>query len=547
MYNRYYIYSYIPVLLFVSFFLINYLLLNGEADPFLATTVAQANGIIANGRLSKDFCDVSISVAGNWNWQGHTCGYTSSLLVVPGVTLSVLSLLTGATPIVTLYIPVNALIMLLAISIIGKTLHSNILSNVSMRWLKLLALLTFIIASTWFSVDYILGRFYTLQYHAYSLSIYVLSLAILVKYIVKHDDWRLVILHIILSFVLINIHYRAIYLVLGGLIGIITYNILFMSRFNKQLNKLYRNLAFLAFSIIILIYFKEFFTQFVGGRLDITKLVFSMLSYVTNFYEFSQHGQIQTPIVLPQIILLQELFSKIFTYVTLPYIIAVLILQMRRYLLGNSTYYSHIVTSIFAYLLGSSVTVFLAYFYAYGTTSRFGINDSWLLLLVLPVSSLLWRRTGLTIVAIVSVILVGCSSILVATSPYLRIGYTSFTPPPIDAVKSFAIYFAENISYGRNSYSTLVAGFPTAAYLYVSTSTKHFETVKSIVIYNFPNNPDYLNKHSFVVITDVELNNGIFTDVYFSAFLPPKEIETIYKYLLQERNLIYNGALKCFN
>jgi len=557
MHDKGQIYSYILVLIFISLFLVNYLLLNGRADPFLATTVVQANSIIVNGRLSEDyFCNVSISATGSWSWQGHTCSYTSSMLVVPGITLSVLSLLMGITPIIALYIPVNGLIMLLAIAIIGKTLYSGILGNASTRWLKLLALLTFIVASTWFSMDNILGRFYTLQYHAYSFSIYVLSLAVLIKYIAKYDDRRLTVLYIILSFVLVNIHYRAIYLIIGGLIGNVVYNALLLNIFkpDKQLNKLYRTLAFLAVSSIILVYFKEFFIQFVGSRLDIAKLVFSLSNYASHFYEFSQTGQTQISAMSPQIMLLQELSSKIFTYIALPYMIAVLILQMRwTRFLDNSAYYRRVITSIFAYLLGSSVTVFLAYFYAYGTTSRLGINDPWLLLLVLPVSYLLWRcrnnmvAAGRIIVITTSVILICCSSALVTTLPYLRIGYTSFTPPPLNAVESSAQYLAIHMPREGDVYRTLTAGFSTASYLYAFISTKHFETIEKITIYNFPRNTTNVKEYNFVIITDVELNKGIFTDIFVDTFLPPRDVETIYMYMLQKRNLIYNGVLKCFN
>jgi len=553
-------YSYISLILFVILTTVNYIFLNKQADPFLATTVAQASSILVNGKLSsEDFCNFSVSSGGNWYWQGHTCGYTSSILILPGITLSILSLLTGQSPIAMLYIPVNSLIMLLSLAIIGKYLHNDIWNKKSDYLLKLLTFLTFTIALILYSTDVILGRFYTLEYHAYSLSVYALNLMILFKYIFEHNDRKLIVLFALLNIVNINVHYRAIYLVTGGLLGIIMYNtILFsLAKQNKLTNnKSHRALILMATIGIVLIYLKEFFIMFVGGHLNVTKVIPLLLNYISRFYEFSLTQQAQTFTGVSHIIILLEFFSKVFTYTALFYIIIVLILQILPTQVFNNFMkykYTNVVIIVFTYLLGSSIVDFFAYFYAYGNIKFFKISDSWLLLLTLPVSFLFWGHrsgwstTGRIFMVVVIVLLTFSGSMIAVATTILRVNYSALSSPPFDMIESFASYLTKYLPYEKTAYKTLTAGFSTASYLYVFISVKQFETINKIIIYNFPNYLNYIEKHNFIIITDIELNKGIFTDVFATTFISSKEIEAIYNNIIQRRNLIYNSILKCFD
>lgn len=522
--------------------LVNLLLLRGQVDSFYSTTVVQTIGIIESGYLSSFEINTDMNLP-NWYWQGHTIKYTTEGLVAPALTLSMLSLVTGLEPMKAIYIPVTQILSVLCIILISKRLMNKATNNI-LKSLSISVALYIWISSA------VIGRFYTLQYHSYSLALYLLNI-FLILYLVLYSNriFQVMVSFIMLYTTLTMTHYRAPYALLGGIVGIgiilIIMKFLGKEKFTSSNLKLQIGCLIL-FSIMITNLY-NFYSAFIGGRLDLGRLLYGIFTYIHNLRE---------PVILEQEVFTPSPFyvfaSKLFTYLGLLCFLLCFFTELftfsRQKRLNNI-----IVLLLFSYVLFSSLIGFIAYLYAYPLEHRFGFNDPWLIIL-LSASAIPSKRSSKIgsiwriIVIAISIALITCGIIISNENLLMRASYNPLTPPP-QSIENLAVFLT--CFTDPNKLYVTMSSLSTASSIYAHISSLNYQRAHNMIVANiYVNHENILATISIikrstdlVVLSTYDLNYGLFMDVFpTKSFVQNKIVEEVSKHLSSEGSLIYNNS-----
>ncbi len=535
--------------------LINFQILKGQADPFYSTTVVQAVMISNNGHIGDLEVDPGTPLP-VWFWQGHTSSYTRRGLIAPALTTSILSIITGVNPLRTIFTPITYIISIMSLVAISKRIMNDI--NTSSTGSKFLRILLMGMAIYMWISNYAIGRFWTLQYHAYSSALY-LTCFLLLLVIVQCSGYKsqFLVSFIMLFVAIVTTHYRAPYVLIGGIIGLwVTLAIIeILCRESPSLAKNAKScrsqIFYIMVAFIIILYLLNFYIDFIGGSINLNRLFFGILEYLRELQRsagFREGTDIYSHVIFLEIVL------KLFTYLNTSIIF--MYFSMTIFPLSKRRYLGYIDAGIllYSYALSSSVVVFLAYFYVYGLEARFGFADSWLMILLpaylynkINKLNLKIRKIWKIVIVTVHVILLLCGFIMSVNNLITWTSYNPLTPPPssVDILGRFFVSFIN-----PNQLRIVVSGISTASRIYAEVSNQNYYIIHHIIfanIYVDTNNVsstiDIMRKSSdYVIITITDLRYGLYTDINIVRdFVNEKFVKEFFFLLSTKSNIVFNN------
>jgi len=535
----FYLSTYLPLI-------VNYTVLRFQADPFIATSIVQAKMIEVYGSIDPGVqMHVQVSLP-NWYWQGHALAYIQNYLVTPGLIIYIASVVTGLDIGIVTYLPVTYIASILLVYIVSKEVCQRL------SWREFAVVLS--VSTLSFIANSGLGRFYTFQYHAYSIALHLLAIYVVVKHFLVSTKPSITSPFIIVLLSVASLttaHYKAPYELLGGLffLTLATLITLLMARFEgvwriRVLNEI-KSYQFIIVAIITALFLRGFFSAFVGS-VDISDVINNLIAYITTFYRtpvFVREELAAHVIINPW----QALFAKIYTYTSLIYI-ALLSLAVIASHKPNVCVFNN--TKILWFILGGSITVFLAYFTAYGF-GNFGFSQSWLLTATISSTSLelirsLQRRSKrLKIILMLLATTIIVSSLIVSGFTIIRrIDYNPLTPPPMGIH-----IMGRLLSLHTTNTSTLVIGgsISTTSKTYIDIALANIHLFKNVILANLPYYLDIqrlynslIEYYDLVVLTSLDLEKGIHCDIT-PAYLDQLTVQQLVKYLTSNNNIVLNS------
>ena len=517
-----YVILYFILVMFLPLF-VNYVILNSKVDTFIATTLVQAKIIEVCGHICSDPVNVEVSLP-NWYWQGHTLGYIKNGLVIPGIETYIISAVTDLDAIVTVYLPIPYIVSSILLYLIVKKICDGL--QISQLFTFIILLLSMFV----FIADYTLGRFYTMEYHSYSIALFLIMLYIFVNLWFNHindryDIARSTIIVLLIVFTLTGTHYQLITLSLGGLIAIIVVVTLYVVL--KGVRNRYSFITsietYLLFVLVVFlaIFLQGFYVSFVG-KIDISKVVENVITYFTTFYKSSIYvvRELEPYVIVNP---LYVLASKILTWSSLSYIL-LFALSVIFFEYDSEEFLSIVKT--FGFILGGSVVSWLAYFIAYGY-GNFGLQLSWLVVATILASSLAITRRKRDIPLITKHFLIRIGllilTILVVSSTlvlfYLRaeqaLSFSALTPPPAGVG-----LIGKLVSTSTTERIIIAGAHSTASRIYIQLAVSSLENLQRAVIANSPYTTNVSKlcltlqkRYDIVVISSMDLTKGMFGDV----------------------------------
>ena len=547
--NLYVILYFILVIILPLF--VNYVILNSEVDTFIATTLVQGKIIEVCGRICSDPVNVEVSLP-NWYWQAHTLSYIENGLVIPGIETYIISAVTDLDAIVTVYLPIPYIVSSILLYLIVKKICDD---------LQISQLFTFIILllSTFvFIADNTLGRFYTMEYHSYSIALFLIILYVFINLWFNHvhgryNIARFMVIVLLTTSALAGTHYNLIIQSLGGLTAVIAVIALYtiirgvQNRYSFTID-IKTHLLFVLV-ILLAVFLQGFYASFVG-IIDISKVVENIIAYLTTFYK----SPIYVSKELEQYVVVNPLYTltlRIFTYTSLTYILLFTFstIFLRRY---NSKEALSVVKT-FGFILGGSFVSWLAYFAAYGY-GNFGLQQSWLVVATILASSLAItrRKTHVSLITKQFLIGIGISilTILIISSTlisfYLRAeqasSYNALTPPPagVELVGKF-------ITMGTTERIIVTGAHSTTSRIYIQLAVSSPEILQNAIVANLPYTTNISklcltlqNKYNIIVISSMDLTKGIFGDVT-PSYLSPDIVMRLNHCLVNNTHIILNS------
>jgi len=545
-----YVILYFILVMFLPLF-VNYVILNSKVDTFIATTLVQGKIIEVCGRICSDPVNVEVSLP-NWYWQAHTLSYIENGLVIPGIETYIISAVTDLDAIVTVYLPIPYIVSSILLYLIVKKICDD---------LQISQLFTFIILllSTFvFIADNTLGRFYTMEYHSYSIALFLIILYVFINLWFNHvhgryNIARFMVIVLLTTSALAGTHYNLIIQSLGGLTAVIAVIALYtiirgvQNRYSFTID-IKTHLLFVLV-ILLAVFLQGFYASFVG-IIDISKVVENIIAYLTTFYK----SPIYVSKELEQYVVVNPLYTltlRIFTYTSLTYILLFTFstIFLRRY---NSKEALSVVKT-FGFILGGSFVSWLAYFAAYGY-GNFGLQQSWLVVATILASSLAItrRKTHVSLITKQFLIGIGISilTILIISSTlisfYLRAeqasSYNALTPPPagVELVGKF-------ITMGTTERIIVTGAHSTTSRIYIQLAVSSPEILQNAIVANLPYTTNISklcltlqNKYNIIVISSMDLTKGIFGDVT-PSYLSPDIVMRLNHCLVNNTHIILNS------
>jgi hypothetical protein len=514
----------------------NYILLNFKGNTFVATTLVEAEIVKFYGHVYSDLLDVKVFLP-NLHWQDHTLSYIKNGLVIPGIATYIISAITSLDIVMSVYLPIPYIISLILLYLIIKRICSDAHISDASTFIILL------LSTTIFIANYVLGCLYTMDYHSYSIPLFLIMLYIFTNlwfdYVRnRYDMVRSIVIVLLTSIALAGTHYRLIYEALGGLITVIIIITLYaMIKSVKNISLFVTRVrTYLSFVLVILttVFLQGFYASFIG-TVDINKVIKNIIIYLTTFYKISVHTMKEEVVHYIVINPLYLLALKIFTYASLTYILLLTFGTIfSRY--SNREIFNTV--KIFWFILGGSFIIWIPYLIAYGY-GNFGLEQSWLVIASILASSLtitrkiihasLVIRQSLIKITVLTLTMLVISSTLV--SLYFEVeqssSYNALTPPPA-GVEWVGEFIARN-SRGR---LIICAAHSTASRIYIHIATSHLKLLRDIIIANIPYTIDVFklcqmlqSKYDIIIISITDLTKGTFGDVapsYLNATITTK-------------------------
>jgi hypothetical protein len=530
--------------------LVNYVILNSKVDTFIATTLVQAKILEVYGHIRSDPVNVEASLP-NWHWQDHTLGYIENGLVIPGIETYIISAVTDLDVIVTVYLPIPHIVSSILLYVIVKKICDD---------LQIPQLFTFIVlllSMFGFIANYTLGRFYTMQYHSYSVALFLIMLYVFVNLWFNHinsryDIARSAIIVLLIVSALVGTHYHLITQSLGGLIATIVVVALYavVKGVRNRYSFITSIETHLLFVLVVLtaIFLQGFYISLVG-KIDISKVVENIIAYFTTFYKSPIHvkeGLEPHVMVNP----LYTLALKIFTYTSLTYILLFTISII--FFEHDSGEFLSIV-KIFGFILGGSVVSWLAYFTAYGY-GNFGLQHPWLVVATILPTSLTITRRKRDIPLITKQFLIGIGALILTmlvvsstlASFYLRAeeasSYNALTPPPAGVE-----LIGKLVTTSTTERMIITGAHSTTSRIYIQLAVLSLENLQNAVVANSPYTTNVSKlcltlqkRYDIVVISSMDLTKGMFGDVS-PSYLSPDIVMRLTRCLANNTHVILNS------
>jgi len=544
-----YVILYFILVMFLPLF-VNYVILNSKVDTFIATTLVQGKIIEVCGRICSDPVNVQVSLP-NWYWQGHTLSYIENGLVIPGIETYIISAVTGLDAIVAVYLPIPYIVSSILLYLIVKKICDDLQISKPFTFIILL-LSTFV-----FIADNTLGRFYTMEYHSYSIALFLIILYVFINHWFDHirgryNIARFMVIVLLITYALAGTHYNAITQSLGGLTAVIAVIALYtiirgiQNRYSFTID-IETHLLFVLV-IFLAVFLQGFYALFVG-RIDISKVVENIIAYLTTFYK----SPIYVREELEQYVVVNPWYAltlKIFTYTSLTYI---LLFTFRTIFLRYNSKEALSVVKTFGFILGGSFVTWLAYFAAYGY-GNFGLRQPWLVVATILASSLAItrRKTRASLITKQFLIRIGISilTILIISSTlvslYLRAeqasSYNALTPPPagVELVGEF-------ITMGTTERIIITGAHSTTSKIYIQLAVSSPEILQNAIVANSPYTTNISklcltlqNKYNIIVISSMDLTKGMFGDVS-PSYLSPDFVMRLNHCLVNNTHIILNS------
>jgi len=516
-----YTFLYFILVVFLPLF-VNYIVLNFKVDTFIATTLVQAETIKLYGHIYSDPLNVEASLP-NWYWQAHTLGYIKNGLIIPGIATYIISVVTNLNITASVYLPIPYIISLILLYLIVRRICSD---------LQISDIFTFIIlllSASAFVANYVLGRFYTMEYHSYSIPFFLLMLYIFTNFWFDHIHGqynlaRSTIIILLTSMALAGTHYNLIYQALGGLITVILITILYtvIKGIQNRNSFIAHVKIYLLFALIILlaVFLQNFYASFVV-KIDINKIIKNLITYFITFYKNPIYIKEE---LVPYIVInpLYSLASKIFTYTSLTYI---LLFTFRTLSPRYSSRETLGTVEIFWFILGGSFVTWLAYFTAYGY-GNFGLEQTWLVTATILTSSLAITRKNIHILFIIKqsfikIIAISLTILVISSafvSLYFRVeqasSYDALTPPPgVELVGKF-------ITMNSGGRIIISGAHSTTSRMYIDIAASSLGLLQDVIVGNLPYTIDAFklcqmlpSNYDIIIISVADLTKGMFGDV----------------------------------
>jgi hypothetical protein len=546
--NPYVIFYFILVV--VLPILVNYVILNSKVDTFIATTLVQAKIIEVCGHICSDPVNVEVSLP-NWYWQDHTLGYIENGLVIPSIETYIISAVTGLDATVTVYLPIPHIVSSILLYLIVKKICDDL--QISQLFTSIILLLSMFV----FIANYTLGRYYTMEYHSYSVALFLIMLYVFVNLSFNHingryDIARSAIIVLLIVSTLAGTHYHLITQSLGGLIATIVVVALYavVKGVRNRYSFITSIETYLLFILVVLlaIFLQGFYISFVG-KIDISKVVENMVAYFTTFYK----SPIYVKEELEPYVIVNPLYSlalRIFTYTSLTYIL-LFAFSVIFFEYDSEEFLSIVKT--FGFILGGSVVSWLAYFAAYGY-GNFGLQHPWLVVATILASSLAITRRKRDIPLITKQFLIRIGvlilTILVVSSTlvsfFLRAeqasSYNALTPPPA------GVELIGKLVITSTTERIIITGaHSTTSRIYIQSAVSSLENLQNAVVANSPytTNVSKLcltiqNRYDIVVISSMDLTKGMFGDVS-PSYLSPDIVMRLTRCLANTTHVILNS------
>jgi len=546
-----YVILYFILVMFLPLF-VNYVILNSKVDTFIATTLVQGKIIEVCGRICSDPVNVQVSLPlPNWYWQVHTLGYIKNGLVIPGIETYIISAVTGLDVIVAVYLPIPYIVSSILLYLIVKRICDD---------LRISQLFTFIILllSTFeFIADKTLGRFYTMEYHSYSLALFLIILYVFINHWFNHihgryNIARFMVIVLLTTYALAGTHYNLITQSFGGLTAVIAVIALYAIIRSVQ-NRYSFTIdieTHLLFVLVILsaVFLQSFYALYIG-TIDFSKVVENVIVYLTTSYK----SPIYVKKELEQYVVVNPLYAltlRIFTYTSLTYI---LLFTFSTIFLRHNSKEALSVVKTFGFILGGSSVTWLAYFTAYGY-GNFGLQQSWLVVATILASSLAItrRKTHVSLITKQFLIRIGISilTILIISSAlvsfYLRAeqlySYNALTPPPagVEVVNEF-------ITMGTTERIIITGAHSTTSRIYIQLAVSSPEILQNVIVVNIPYTTNISklcltlqNKYIIIVVSSMDLTKGMFGDVS-PSYLSPDIVVRLKHCLVNNTHIILNS------
>lgn len=544
--------------------IINYTILRGQADTFISSSVAMSQGILVDGHLSAISYPIDTALP-NWVWQSHTNSFIDFNLGGSGFIVAVLSISTALPSNVTAYFGVPYVVMILSIFLVYRCLHNLSIRNGCKKVFYFVAGLSIMS----FICEVVIGRFYTLEYHAISLSLYMLLIFIFVKILCLGNEPKqkssFLILIILIYTALSITHYNSPLKFIGGTVLISAYLtvFLYLAKKNNTLSKRTRNF-FVTLPIIfsIILFTQSFYSYFLGtvNFSDVVQrlLVYPLEFYTTPFFVGGSTNALVQPLMFSAE---RTILLTFYTVMMVFFVAAVLITGLFKAKSGFIGKKLFLILMI-AFIFGESVTAFLSYFTQLaGKNFSFGVT--WLLNVVvilylvslsgginkLNIGKRMHRKLSNKKIFLLSLVVIVTFSQFVACT----IGsYNTATQGPLStlpvhdsmpAVK-YLIEFSDS-----NSVLTVAASHQVSTYEYMSLAVSDYHKLSTFVVANtYVNaNPLMMAKtlnhyYNAFIITNYELNNGLHADVT-QAYVSGDIIREVKNMLTEDYhcNIIYSS------
>jgi hypothetical protein len=530
--------------------LVNYVILNSKVDTFIATTLVQAKIIEVCGHICSDPVNVEVSLP-NWYWQGHTLGYIENGLVIPGIETYIISAVTDLDVIVTVYLPIPHIVSSILLYVIVKKICDDL--QISQLFTFIVLLLSMFV----FIANYTLGRFYTMEYHSYSVALFLIMIYLFVNLWFNHinsryDIARSAIIVLLIVSALAGTHYHFITQSLGGLIvAIVVVALYALVKGVRNRYSFITNIeTHLLFVLVVLtaIFLQGFYASFVG-KIDISKVVENIIAYFTTFYKSPIHIKEELEphaMVNP----LYTLALKIFTYTSLTYIL-LFAFSIIFFEYDSEEFLS--IVKIFGFILGGSVVSWLAYFTAYGY-GNFGLQHPWLVVATILASSLAITRRKRDIPLITKQFLIGIGVLILTmlvvsstlASLYLRAeqasSYNALTPPPAGVE-----LIGKLVTTSTTERMIITGAHSTTSRIYIQLAVSSLENLQNAVVANSPYTTNVSKlcqtlqeRYDIVVISSMDLTKGMFGDVS-PSYLSPDIVMRLTRCLANNTHVILNS------
>jgi hypothetical protein len=341
-----------------------------------------------------------------------------------------------------------------------------------------------------------------MEYHSYSVALFLIMLYVFVNLWFNHingryDIARSAIIVLLIVSTLAGTHYHLITLSLGGLIAAIVvvalYAVVKGVRNRYSFITSIETCLLFVLMVLLAIFLQGFYASFVG-KIDISKVVENMIAYFTTFYKSPIYVKEELEpyaIVNP----LYMLALRIFTYTSLTYIL-LFAFSVIFFEYDSEEFLSIVKT--FGFILGGSVVSWLAYFVAYGY-GNFGLQHPWLVIATILASSLAITRRKRDIPLITKQFLI-IGVLILATlvvsstlvSFYLRAeqasSYSALTPPPAGVE-----LIGKLVTTSTTERIIITGAHSTASRIYIQLAVSSLENLQNAVVANSPYTTKFLN------------------------------------------------------